>query len=297
MKNYKNYIIEKKINKIDLDNIYNKYYQDVERKIFNQIVSADPTSTIDGNLYMGKYSKWLVDLYRNNKLKLEDLYKATEYLEIFDKQSVRNKISRKNINDYKDLPDLAKTIIKFKDVDEIKSKKELKEETLVKEFENYYLHIPRNHKESCILGKGTEWCTATEKTDEYFKEYHKPGRELLIFINKKNPKEKFQFHFRSREFMDIFDEDINIHAFLENYPDIDDWLKDNVKDYNRIHGKDIIWQRSSLEGSPRIINGDFLVVSHQRVTTLKGGPEVIKGNFVCSYNNLMILIGGPKKVD
>ena len=80
MKKYINFILEKKINKIDLDIIYHKYYSNIDRNTFNKIVGSDPTSTIDGDLYMGKYSKWLINLFLNKKLKLEDLYKATEYL-------------------------------------------------------------------------------------------------------------------------------------------------------------------------------------------------------------------------
>jgi len=43
-------------------------------------VGADPTSTIDGKISMGKYSKWLLKLYIDGKLKLEDLYKVEEYV-------------------------------------------------------------------------------------------------------------------------------------------------------------------------------------------------------------------------
>ena len=170
MKNYYSFLLEK-VNKEDLDIVYNKYYTDIDFDIFKQIVESDPTSTIEGQLYLGKYSKWLLKLFKNNKLKLEDLYKVEEYIKLFDKQSVRNKIDRKDINQYKSLGDLASVVLPFKESDEIKSDKEMKEDCLVHEFKNYKLYIPKTFEDSCRLGKGTEWCTATEKTDEYYNMY------------------------------------------------------------------------------------------------------------------------------
>ena len=280
MKKYISFILEKKINKIDLDIIYDKYYSNIDRNTFDKIVGSDPTSTIDGDLYMGKYSKWIIKLFIDKKLKLEDLYKVTEYLLLFDKQSVRNKISRTNIMDYDSLADLAKTVLPFKENEEILSKNEIKDKNFVHEFQNYNLFIPKTFKDSCILGKGTQWCTATEKTDKYYKLYHKPGRELLIFISKNNPKEKYQFHFRTQQFMNKFDEGINIKNFLQKNPDIDSWLKLNVKYYKKIKNDNIIYWS---ENNPEIVEGDFSC-SHNNLTSLKGAPKIVEGDFYCSNN-------------
>ncbi|GHV64571.1 hypothetical protein FACS1894199_03150 [Bacteroidia bacterium] len=57
---------------------------------FEKNVAAD---TISSNLQkgkVGKYAKWMLHLYKNKKLKLEDLYKAQEYLPIFEKLSKTN---------------------------------------------------------------------------------------------------------------------------------------------------------------------------------------------------------------
>jgi hypothetical protein len=291
--NYNNFL-EKKINKIDLDIIYDKYYSNIDRNTFNKIVGSDPTSNIDDKLFMGKYSKWLINLFLNKKLKLEDLYKATEYLLLFDKQSVRNKISRKNIMDYDSLADLAKTVLPFKENEEILSKNEIKDANFVHEFQNYNLFIPRTFKDSCVLGKGTEWCTATEKTDKYYKLYHKPGRELLIFISKNDPKEKYQFHFRTKQFMNKFDEEINIKNFLQENPDINQWCKNNVKDYKKIKDDNIIYWS---ENNPKIVEGNFYCYNNNNLTSLEGAPEKVEGYFNCSNNNLTSLEGAPEIVE
>jgi hypothetical protein len=290
---------EKFIRKENLNDIYDKYYKDIPFETFKQIVKSDPTSLIDGQLYLGKYCKWLLNLYSSNNLKLEDLYKVPDYLQLFDKQSVRNKLplEKRNINNFKSLGELAEVISEFKPED-IMSKKEIKEDNLVKEFKNYKLYIPKDFKDSCILGKGTEWCTATEKTDKWFKIYHRPGRELLIFISKKNPKIKYQFHFRTQQFMDKYDNEINIHNFLKNNPDIDSWLKLNVKDYKRINNDSdsIRWKQSNFEGCPEIIEGDFSC-SRNDLTSLEGCPKKIEGDFICSYNELTSLEGCPKTIE
>jgi hypothetical protein len=286
---------EKFIRKENLNDIYDKYYSDIPFDVFQKIVESDPTSMIDGQLYLGKYCKWLLKLYDDKNLKIEDLYKVTEYLQLFDKQSVRNKLplEKRNINNFKSLGELADIISDFKP-QEIMSKKEIKEDNLVEEFENYKLYIPKDYKDSCILGKGTEWCTATEKTDNWFKKYHKPGRELLIFISKYDPKEKFQFHFRTEQFMNRNDREINIKDFLKKNPDIDSWLKLNVKDYKRINiNGNVQWKESNFDGCPEIVEGYFNCHTNQ-LTSLIGCPKIIEGYFSCSYNKLTSLEGCPK---
>lgn len=51
----------------------------------------------------------------------------------------------------------------------------------------------------------------------------------------------------------------------------------------------------SLEGSPRIIEGDFNCMDNH-LTSLKGGPKVVKGYYDCRDNNLTSLEGAPEIV-
>ena len=51
-----------------LDDIYLKYYNKIDRDIFNQIVSSDPTWRSEKPDKMGKYGKWLLKLYLTKKL-------------------------------------------------------------------------------------------------------------------------------------------------------------------------------------------------------------------------------------
>ena len=60
---------------------------------------------------------------------------------------------------------------------------------------------------SCELGAGTDWCTATGNTDTWFLDYISKG-DIYVIINKSNPKDKYQFHYESDQFMDPDDIDI-----------------------------------------------------------------------------------------
>ena len=60
---------------------------------------------------------------------------------------------------------------------------------------------------SCELGSGTDWCTATGKTDSMFHHYIEQG-PLFIFIDNSNPKNKYQVHFESEQYMDRNDNPI-----------------------------------------------------------------------------------------
>ena len=78
------------LNEASVADIKSKYYSDIADDVFNQIVSSDPKTVVrDGEVMkVGKYSKLLLSMYRQGNLKLEDLPKANEYLEIVYKRQI-----------------------------------------------------------------------------------------------------------------------------------------------------------------------------------------------------------------
>ena len=52
---------------------------------------------------------------------------------------------------------------------------------------------------------------------------------------------------------------------------------------------------TSLEGSPRVVNGDFLCPG-VKITSLKGAPRVVGGSFDCSNTKIASLEGCPEEV-
>ena len=219
-----------------LDDIYVKYYSDIDRGIFNKIVSSDPTWREDKPNKMGKFGKWLLKLWVNKKLMLEDLYKATEYLSYFVKYN--NRIEIKDINKYHSLPELYNIVKVFMDNPEIATSNsdEVRriKEGADKVFENgeWLVIVPHTKEASCYYGKGTQWCTAAEQSHNMFDHYNSQGN---LYINiRKSDGEKFQFHFESGSFMDATDTPIEspIYDTIGFGYSILDYYKENLSSDN-----------------------------------------------------------------
>ena len=191
---------------MSLDDIHLKYYNDIPKDVFEKIVSADPTYRPNK---MGKYGKWLLMLYKTKKLKLEDLYKATNYLTCF--KNYINVLPNKDINVYKSLQALYDDIRPYMDgnaatskSDEVRKIKEGAEK--VYEDNEWLVIIPHTQEASCYYGKGTQWCTAAEHSQNMFDTYNSGGN---LYINiRKSDGAKFQFHFESNSYMDATDSEI-----------------------------------------------------------------------------------------
>lgn len=211
-------------------------FKNIDEKIFNEIFEADP--------YNGKYAQWLLKIYELGNLPLEDLYKATEYLNIYHK--VKNKLDPKYknihqtiakkveyVDDFdgqkkskiektqliKSLQELFQIIKPYKEQNADLSKNEkLKKDNLVYEDEKWEVYIPKTYEASCKLGSGTEWCTATGKTRNHYDFYSEKGK-LFILINKIN-REKYQFHFEEGQYMDRNDKPISLSAFFRHNPEL-----------------------------------------------------------------------------
>jgi hypothetical protein len=219
-----------------LDDIYVKYYSDIDRGIFNKIVSSDPTWREDKPNKMGKFGKWLLKLWVNKKLILEDLYKATEYLSYFVKYN--NRIDVKDINKYHSLQELYNIVKVFMDNPEIATSNsdEVRriKEGANKVFENgeWLVIVPHTKEASCYYGKGTQWCTAAEQSNNMFDHYNNQGN---LYINiRKSDGEKFQFHFESGSFMDATDTPIEspIYDTIGFGYSILDYYKENLSSDN-----------------------------------------------------------------
>ena len=200
-------------------------FPNINEEDFEDILESDPTYT--NNAYeAGKYGRWLLSCYNKGNLKKEDLYKAKEYLEKFDKKKA--KFSNKDINAYKTLPDLYKAIEEVENKEPTKSelkrnvqRTDLNEDAeLFMETENFKIYVPLTYEASCKLGSGTEWCTATRSDRRYYESYTSGNDKLYIFINKKDPSEKYQWNTLERYTCDRNDETITEFNLCVKYPDL-----------------------------------------------------------------------------
>jgi len=164
------------------------------------------------------YATWLAVKVADKKIKGEDIYKYKEYLNIFNNN--KQKFPSSDINAYGKalkLSDFINKAIELKSSIEQDpslakgvSKSDKYSKFKIGEVDGFVIYkIPQGSEDlynvSCELGSGTEWCTATGKTDNYFNQYIKQG-PLYIFDNGKG--EKYQFHYESGQFMNKNDASI-----------------------------------------------------------------------------------------
>lgn len=183
----------------------------ISQKDFNQVKDATGGK--------GAYATWMVKKVADKVIKAEDIYKWKDYFQIFNRR--KKEFKSPDINAYKNQADInqfIKKAIEFKSQEkEDPAKKKGVSKTnkfsdlKIGEVDGFDVYeIPKGRKDlyntSCELGSGTEWCTATGKTSNYFNQYIDEG-PLYIFM-RPGSDEKYQFHFESGQFMDKDDQPV-----------------------------------------------------------------------------------------
>jgi hypothetical protein len=75
------------------------------------------------------------------------------------------------------------------------------------------VYVPLTERASCLIGKGTQWCTAADVSDNMFDYYNKQGK-LYVLINK-DDNSKYQLHFESNQLMDENDREVAASYFFD----------------------------------------------------------------------------------
>ena len=191
----------------------------ISKKDFDAILKASKNDSA--------FATWLTARVAGSKnapavIKLEDIYKYEDYLNIFKRRKKEYPIS--DINQIK-TPQQIKAFIEksvnLLDQEEQDpsaqkgvSKTEKFQDLKIGDYNGFSVYmIPQGRKDlyptSCELGSGTEWCTATGNTPNFFNNYIEEG-PLFIFIDNSDPKNKYQVSFEEEQFMDRYDNPIYI---------------------------------------------------------------------------------------
>lgn len=212
------------------EEIHSSYYNDIPFDTFKLISSSDPGTIVNGEQLkkIGKYTKLLLNMFKRNNLKLEDLPKAKEYLSYVYKHTVPL-----DANKIKTLADLYQVVKGYyvKDTKNLTDVLQAIDESEYKKIfqsENWTIFVPLTEKAACYLGVNTEWCTTwgslslnpDYKDRENRFESHNQRGKLYIIINNTNLNDKYQFHFQTKQFMDKEDKRIDSGKFLEKHTDI-----------------------------------------------------------------------------
>lgn len=214
-------IIEAKV-----DDIYEKYYKNIPRNIFDRIIKADPRTIVNNNnvVKIGKYAKVLLNIYAiGNMPNLENLVEATRYLKIIYAKNLSVDITK--INEISDLYPIVKDYIVSVDmpINEILTHLPDDSYELLHNGEKWMIFTPKTEKAAAYIGVSTTWCTTWGKycldpayrgRDNYFNAYNQDT--IYIMIDKQDEKNKYQFQFAQNEFRNPTDGMIDPKYFLDS---------------------------------------------------------------------------------
>ena len=168
-----------------------------------------------------QYTLWILRTYIKGGIRLaEDMSRVHEALVRF--HTNKRAMDVKDINRFKKLSDLVVMVNNAATAEP--SGKELKRqerEEIYNETEVFYkgpegmIVIPKTREASCYWGKGTQWCTASTTSDNYFDSYNRQGNLYIVM-----PKDgtKWQLHVESGTFLDAQDEEFDLEEWSDTYP-------------------------------------------------------------------------------
>jgi hypothetical protein len=218
------------ITEITVNDAWTKFYSNVEKfpalrgdeSLFNKLNDLYPRR---GDNFNKGYFTWLYNLIRTNQLKEEDFYKAKEYLRLFDKFINKIPAESRDINKFKNLNDLYDVVKEFEEGEDTMATsnkdeiRQIKQNEIDKVYEDgeWLIMIPKTERASCLIGKGTKWCTAADESNNMFDNYNSDG-PLYVLIDKYND-EKYQLHFESNQLMDATDRPVAASYFFDSVMD------------------------------------------------------------------------------
>lgn len=286
---------------------------DVAFNLFLDVIfSIDPTKGKD-------YSRWLIERWLSEGIKLEDKDKIREYLGLF--HTHKKNLPVKDIGRIKSSGELFK-ILKDAGVigvsvsginpGELQALVQSKDIKFMGDLPKWLVYVPITVKGSCYLGKETEWCTAKYKEGDernMFNYYNKDG-ELWVFINKQPSgaePTKIQIHFDSGQIMDQDDQDYDKDLLKQNYPEVVEFLRQQTKQDKQTLLFTEFWddeiKLGVLVGTIQY-HGELLVIDdfelNQEIWNTVSQDLVDNGgrlNFVdCMFNNIDFGTKLPKKL-
>lgn len=224
-----------------------KYYPSIEDSKFMELIALDPTYR-EGSKSLGKYGKWILNLYKNGSITDADLEEVTPLLQQFT--NYRARIENKDLQAYKTLDELSAVLAAvvednsmLTDRQKLRFARKLKKGKIVVaaedkhktvfENDNYIIQVPLTHEASMKLGDGTSWCTANRNKDWY--DTYTKGKGKLYIIKNKKTGDRWQYsdlknvildqNDRKFDLMQLLTSDKELNKFLNNlnpgmFPDV-----------------------------------------------------------------------------
>lgn len=193
-----------------------KQYPNIPEDKFRELIALDPT--YGGRDKLGKYGKWILNLYNKGSLTDSDLSDVTPLLNQFS--TYRNRVENTDLFAYKSLDELAEVLASVVEDDsmltdrqKLRFMKRVKSGKIAtrkdEDFDVVYddgrftIAVPNTHEASMRLGAGTAWCTAHEDP-KWYNHYTSNDGKLYIITDKYSGK-MWQYSDETQDFMDMDD--------------------------------------------------------------------------------------------
>lgn len=228
------------------EDVYEKYYSDIDRNTFIRIIKSDPKTIVNDQnqiIQFGKHSRLLLEIFRKGHLRFEDLVKATEYLTIVYQHNIT--LDYKKINTISDIFEYVKHKISkiAVNINQILESLNPDEYEIKYNGSSWFIVTPKTERAAAYLGVNTEWCTAwgkhslnpkyKERTNHFLNHYNQGP--LYIIVDKSNINNKFQLHFETNQLKGVSDnEESNRPKFFDEKPEVKLFLFPSLSEKNGI---------------------------------------------------------------
>jgi len=248
------------------EQLYNSYFKNVPRDVFDNIVKLDQTTKIKNNeiVKVGKYGKQAVELYRKDEFddKSEEARDIVSGFETIGKKGSKltGEWSKfKNIHNIKTKDDLLNVVHHlgtFETKGELKKNIRKAESDIETYFENdeWAIIIPMNYKASMKWGRNcgnASWCTSSSRSISHFNRYQSVN-DLYIFYNKKQPENSYQMGFTMShgsgiEFNDNKNKPVELNKFKNDNVDLKVPIDNIISEWDSIKNDGQILAKKAVE--------------------------------------------------
>jgi len=195
---------------------------------------ADPTPN-------KQYTEWIIRRYIDGGIRyLEDVDSTVaENLAIYHELKTRRMIPPElmDINKFKGDAN-PNSVVRFfrnvyniyRELPEQQEKMDRGESRDVYEDDEIRIIVPEDQQAACYYGQGTQWCTASTKSRNYFNHYTQYGNDLFIILPKKpeHNGEKYQLHFETESYMNENDVGVTLHNLIQRWPQLHEFFHDDI---------------------------------------------------------------------
>ena len=231
---------------VSIENLRTQFAPDMTDDKFRQLISLDPSADFEKNRG-GKYCPWIFRQDKKGNLTEADYTNLKDALDYF--MVNYKKYPKSDLGQYK-------TIEEFLQDTEAVGNRELTDKEKAKMLKKQAHHASDEDKKFLVEdgdwevwqpltyagsislarqgGTKASWCTAYEGDDHWYQRYTRKG-PLYIFLNTKDPHQKYQLHFETDSWYDINDNQKwmpAFYAFCGEHPAIAEFF--NVKNDNGV---------------------------------------------------------------